>query len=230
MKADVVGIGIKEPLMRNLFESYSSFFARKASYLRVIRPRILVVEGELDDIWKYKLDKKARNAIRRAERVGLRAEEINPWEHIPDILECNRSKRGVPPSYTNEEALANEIKFLALNFRKFYSIGVFLKDKLIGYEFTMFSNNELALFSRFLINYKYKELNIGELLLWKGIEKAVKEGAKLIQYGSWSRYHPGLDTFLEHFGFRKDFKTLNVYIPLTLVGRIFLMQKRFANR
>jgi len=89
MDADVVGISIKSPIMGDLFTDLS--------YMRQISPRILKVNRNLDEIW---LDKKARNAVRRAEKTSVKVERIDPADHIDGIVECNRSKRGVPPCCT----------------------------------------------------------------------------------------------------------------------------------
>ena len=100
MDADVVGISIKSPIMGDLFTGY-------LSYMRQISPRILKVNRNLDEIW---LDKKARNAVRRAEKTSVKVERIDPANHIDDIVECNRSKRGVPPCCTDRKRITEEIE------------------------------------------------------------------------------------------------------------------------
>ena len=230
LEEDVIGIAIKSPIMGELFNDYSSFFRRKAGYIREINPRILPVGGGLKDIWEKSLDKKARNAVRRAQRT-VRVEEIDPADYVDEIYECNMSKKGVPRCYVDKECIKEEIG----NYKKrfgplFRCIGAFLGSKLVGYTYLVFVNKDLALFSRFFINYNYKNISIGEILLWSGIEVAVENGAKLLQYGSWSRHHPGLDMFLEHFGFKRGFKTLNIYVPLTLAGKVFLLDKKIFSR
>jgi hypothetical protein len=99
MDADVVGISIKSPIMGDLFTDLS--------YMRQISPRILKVNRNLDEIW---LDKKARNAVRRAEKISVKVERIDPADHIGDIVECNRSKRGVPPCCTDRKHVTEEIE------------------------------------------------------------------------------------------------------------------------
>jgi hypothetical protein len=228
---DVIGISIKSPVMKDLFEEYFHFFSEKAGYIRWISPRILRVDRDIDDIWRKNLDKKARNAVRRAEKSGVRIEIIDPEDYIEEIYECNKSKKGVPPCYVDKDCITNEIKNNKNNFGDcFQGIGAFLREKLIGYAYLISVNRELTLLSRLFINYNFRHVSISELLLWSGIEITAKNKMKFLQYGSWSRYHPGLDMLLEHFGFSKSFKTLNIYIPLTRRGKIFLVQKKAVNR
>ena len=230
IKADVVGISIKSPIMGELFDEYSSFFGEKAGYIREISPRILPIDREIEDIWEKSLDKKARNAVRRAKK-SVKVEKIDPLDHVEEIYECNRSKKGVPPCYLDKECIKKEIEEYKKDFGDlFCCIGAILESKLVGYAYIIFVNRDLALFSKFFINYKFRNISIGEILLWSGIEVAVERKMRFLQYGSWSRYHSGLDMFLEHFGFSRGFKTLNIYIPLTLKGRSLLLQKRIFNR
>jgi hypothetical protein len=230
MDADLVGISIKSPIMGDLFTDYLSYFSQRAGYIRQISPRILKVDRNPDEIWRESLDKKARNAVRRAEKSGVKVERIDPADHIDDIVECNRSKRGVPPCYTDRKCVAEEIEENKIKFGGgFQPIGAFLKDKLVGYAYIIFVSRDLALFSKFFINYNFGSMSIGELLLWHGI-KEVAGRVRFLQYGSWSRYHSGLDMFLEHFGFSKEFKTLNIYIPLSKAGKMLLLQKKAVNR
>jgi hypothetical protein len=138
MDADVVGISIKSPIMGDLFTDYLSYFSQRAGYIRQIIPRIL------------KVDKKARNAVRRAEKSGVKVERIDPADHIDDIVECNRSKRGVPPCYTDRKCVAEEIEENKIKFGGgFQPIGAFLKDKLVGYAYIIFVSRDLVLFSKF---------------------------------------------------------------------------------
>ncbi|MGC8933368.1 MAG: GNAT family N-acetyltransferase [Candidatus Methanodesulfokora sp.] len=231
IKADVIGMSIKEPIMRDLFGLYASYLRGKAGYVREISPRILRVDVKLGDIWGKNLDKKARNAVRRAERSGVKVESIDPADHVDEIYECNRSKRGVPPCYTDKKCILEEIEENKKKFRgNFHALGAFLHDKLVGYAYIIFVNRDLAIFSKFFINYNFRNISIGEMLLWSGIKAAADRGVKFLQYGSWSKYHSGLDMFLEHFGFSRGFRTINFYIPLTPVGGMFLLQKRIFSR
>ena len=198
--------------------------------------RVLDISGGFDRLWTQAMNKKARNAVRKFLRHGGCVEIINPEEHLDELVEIGRSSplrqgRPMPPSYTDPEELRKVIRrALSIFGDNMLAYGALIQGKIVGYAFIVHLNG-YAYVSRFLIHMGYRSLCVGESLLAGILKDLQQRGIRMVQYGYWSRAHPGINHFLKQFGFR-GLPVANIYVPLTSRGALLcaaLRLKRLAS-
>lgn len=135
-----------------------------------------------DELWRS-LDKKTRNAIRKAQKSGVRVREVKNAEEVRAVFELyiNRVKERdqVPIPYEYFTAIFNNVenKFLVAE----YEING--KKKIIAESIFLFYSNKIYYFNNGSLP-EYWNLNPNTLLIWHIMEKFAGTDNVLDLYGT----------------------------------------------
>ena len=123
-----------------------------------------------------------------------------------------------------EAGLRSRLKEMGEHFRVY---GAFLGGRLVAYAYVV-DLNGYAYISRFLAHAKYMRYAASNGLLSAVIEDLCERSVEVVQYGYWSRRHPGLDHFLRQHGFLAG-RVEAYYVPLSGRGVAALRALRVLN-
>ena len=224
---DVLNMTVKRYYRADYTSRVAELLAQLSGHVRVMRARVLPLRGGFDYVWRRRFSKKARNLVRKFERCGGEVALLDdPLEHLDEIMEVNlsapvRQGRPLPPSYTDrgavEAGLRSRLEEMGEHFRVY---AAFLRGRLAAYAYVV-DLNGYAYISRFLAHAKYMGYAPSNGLLSAVIEDLCERSVEVVQYGYWSRRHPGLDHFLKQHGFLAG-RVEAYYVPLSSRGALAL--------
>jgi hypothetical protein len=209
------------------------WFRSKRAYLTVIYAHLLDLRGkEFHDIWTKKFSKHARNAARRAEKLGVQVdliENINEW--IDDLVLCNisslrRQKRTMLRKKYDRNLFLSYLKehreSLGDHFRIF---GAFYHRRLIAFVTTL-EFRKLLLITSIMSRSDYLSKRPNDALLTHVIKYACDARLDWVYY-SFDRVSrdqskrsllPSLMKFKFEHGF-DEFPVPIYRLPLSSVGK-----------
>jgi len=170
--------------------------------------------------WLKGVVKKTRNAVRKAEKAGIKTEVVEPDEKFAESVwkiyneTPIRQNRAFPHYGVTLEAVKQGI----LTSQNCTYIGAYLQDELVGFA-QMVQGDNIAILSQLLSLQKHWDKAVNNALIAKVVEACENKNIKWLMYGRMETAHPSLDSFKRHNGFFK-FTLTRFYIPLTKRGRI----------
>ena len=147
-----------------------------------------------------------RQAIRKAEREGVKIRQSTDFETFYGILKNNLSKRhGVTPTHS-----LKELELLNTIFpQKIVLYAAFLNDKMIAGVVSFILNKRIELAFYISHDEKYQEKRALNLLFYRIFEKAIQNKTKVFDFGIFTENEKpnfGLARFKENFGARGVFR------------------------
>ncbi len=177
VKLRVDYIELRHPSISNesIFANYG--FDKLQSYVSFC---IELAKGT-KQLW-VSLDKKTRNAVRKAQKSGLQVEDVTEPSHLKEYysLYLQTQKRlGSPPhSFTLFENL-----FSALSSNRKMQMIIVRHDGVAIAGITVFLNGTNVFWWNNVSNIEHRSLNPTNLLLWNTIEWATQNGYKTMDMG-----------------------------------------------
>jgi len=171
------------------------------------------------DEWLRLVGKKTRNMIRKAEKSGIRTEDVKPREELAEGIwkiyneTPIRQERGFP-HYGASLRAVTEMVFSPQNCTY---VGAYLQDQFVGF-IQLVHGNQTARIAQILSLQEHWDKAINNALVAKTVEVCAERGIKWIVYGRMGN-HPSLDNFKINNGCVR-FDLTRYYIPLTRKGRI----------
>ena len=163
---------------------------------------VLTLDGEGAEgetrVWMEKIDRKRRNAIRKAEREGVETRELQEcdFDQAWMLIEETTRRLGVKPDSKD---------FIKSVFREMRSAGLskwlcaFHDGEMVGVSAFFYYRNRAVYFQN--ASKKEEGLSASSLLLWLGVKEALSSGVKFFDLGSAdAQLHPTLRKFKESFG------------------------------
>lgn len=153
----------------------------------------LILTSDPEIVWQD-MDKKARNAVRKAENLGLTTDRgLRYFEDFYKIFSINMRDLGTP---------VDKKQFFEEIIKQFSSntdiVVAKLKEKVIGAVFLIKHKNTIK--SEWASSLrKYFGYNANQLIYWRAIQDACKEGFEIFDFGR-SMEGEGTYTFKKKFG------------------------------
>ena len=231
---DLLVTSVPTFLSKSYTNALSSWFIMNKAMFEFIYPHMLNVNGKkFEDVWTKDFSKHARNAARKAEKVGVHVsevEDVKPW--IDDLILCNisslRRQGRIETSRKCDRAmfleyLTQHVRLLGDHFRVF---GAFFDSRLVAY-MTTIEYNKLVLITSAMSWSKYLSKRPNDALLTYILRHACEAGFDWVYYSfdRVSRFQdkPSLLPSLVKFKFEHGFKEIRVPVyrlGLTCAGKV----------
>lgn len=205
----------------------SSWFVTKKASSVPLYAHLLDVRGKMfEDVWTKDFSKHARNAARKAEKVGVHVSEVEDVESwIDDLVVCNisslRRQGRIETSRKCDRAmfleyLTRHVRLLGDHFRVF---GAFFDSRLVAY-MTTIEYNKLVMITSAMSRSRYLLKRPNDALLTHIARHACEAGFDWVYYSfdRVSRFQdkPSLLPSLVRFKFEHGFK--EVLVPVYRLG------------
>lgn len=169
------------------------------SYLKRDISSVMVLPSTIKDTMK-RFKPSHRQAIRKAEKQGVRIEQSTNFETFYTILKKNLSKRhGVSPTHS-----LKELELLQTIFpNRIMLHGAFIKDKMIAGVVSFILNKRVQLAFYISHDENFQEKRALNLLFYKIFKEAIQNGKRVFDFGIFTvdgDPNFGLARFKENFG------------------------------
>lgn len=171
------------------------------------------------DDWKREIGKKTRNMIRKAEKMGVKADVAKANDKFAEGIwkiyneTPIRQGRGFPHYGISLETVKRNL----LHYPDSVYIGAYLQGELVGF-IHLILGDRLALISQLLSMQSCWDKAVNNALLAKAVEFCASNHSEWVMYGRMGN-HPTLDGFKESNGFSR-FQLTRYFLPLTAKGRL----------
>lgn len=169
---------------------------------------MLDLPGNSDVLWDI-VGKKNRNLVRKADKEGLQVEEVNSFKGVNDFYEVyakTMKQLGTPPYPKSFYECMHRI----LGKNKECSIMLARKDGEVMGGAIFLSFNDYVYYLAGVSPLEYRNYSPNTFLVYKGLEKAVKDGFKKFDFGRTSTQ--GVYNFKKSWGGSE--KKLSYYYKL----------------
>ncbi len=160
---------------------------------------VLIINPDIETVWKNCKQKSVRYSIKKAEKMGVRIEKSKERNAIKTFYDLNiltRKKHGViPQPYTFFE---NIWKFLISEGYGFVSIAFYKQIPIGASIFLEYKNKIYHKFNASDQNYIHLYPNY--LILWDAVQYAHNKGIEYLDFGRTSPDNKGLMNFKRHWG------------------------------
>jgi hypothetical protein len=171
------------------------------------------------DAWWKTIGKKTRNMVRKAEKIGVKTEVVEPSEKLAEGIwkiyneTPIRQERAFPHYGVSLQTVTRGV----LSARDSTFIGAFFQGELAGFA-QLVHGDKIAIVSQILSLQKHSDKAVNNALIAKAVEVCVAKQFGWLLYGRMGN-HPSLDKFKQSNGFSR-FPLTRYYVPITKKGRI----------
>jgi hypothetical protein len=175
--------------------------------------------SSFDDWWNFQINKKARNLVRKAEKIGVRLELVEVNE---DFIRGTQRIYNETPIRGGRRygAYGMNLAYLRksfMNLQRSDIIGAYYKDELIGFTWVVYGDR-VARIKVFMSLIKHRNKAPNNLLMAEAIRRCCKRGFHFLVYEKMG-YLQGLDSFKVQNGF-KTCITIRYFVPLSNRGML----------
>jgi len=180
---------------------------------------VAILQVATYDEWWTRIGKKTRNMVRKAEKGGVKTEDVEPSEELAEGIwriyneTPIRQERAFPHFGITLEAVKGSV--LSAHDSSF--IGAFLQGELVGF-IQLDHGDQIAIVAQILSLQKHSDKAVNNALIAKAVEVCGRKKCGWLMYGRMGN-HPSLDNFKQNNAFIK-FSISRYYIPITKKGRI----------
>lgn len=154
--------------------------------------------GDTDFLWRHGVDKKERNAVRKAEKNGVSVHPLGPdeFDAVWDLVTRTAKRLGVAPD--RREFLENVFRDLSPKGRCAW-FGAFHDGTLLAVTSFFYYRKSAVYFVNASDPASWR-LAPNSLLLWHALQEAVHRGCTFADLGTATQDYPGLRKFKQSFG------------------------------
>ncbi|HSQ48535.1 MAG TPA: hypothetical protein VLL96_02500, partial [Candidatus Deferrimicrobiaceae bacterium] len=169
--------------------------------------------------WLQAIGKKTRNMVRKAEKIGVNVEVVEPSEKLAEGIWKIYNETPI----RQERAFTHYGESLATVKGNMYAaknntfIAAYFEGELVGFIQILYGN-QIAIVSNILSLQKHWDKALNNAMLSKAVEVCATKGERWLLYGRIGN-HPSLDKFKENNGFVKV-PIIRYYVPLTYRGKL----------
>jgi hypothetical protein len=171
--------------------------------------------------WKYQINPKTRNVVRKAERMGVVVKQADFDQEfirgMKDIFNETPIRQDRPFWHYGKDTETIKREFSRYLFREDL-FGAYYNGELIGFIFLAYAE-KYALLSQIISKIGHREKAPNNALIAKAVETCSNKKIPYLVYALWST--ESLGDFKRHNGFER-FDLPRYYVPLTLKGQMIL--------
>jgi hypothetical protein len=174
-----------------------------------------------DHWWKYQINAKTRNLVRKAEKMGVVVKQADFDQKfirgMRDIFNETPIRQYKPFWHYGKDTETIKREFSRFSFREDY-FGAYYNNELIGFIFIAYAE-KYAMLGQIISKIGQREKAPNNALIAKAVEVCSNKKIPYLVYAMWNT--GSLGDFKRHNGFER-FDLPRYYVPLTLKGQLIL--------
>lgn len=169
--------------------------------------------------WMAQVGKKTRNMIRKAEKAGVKTQNVEPSDELAEGIWkiYNETPIRQERPFPHYGETLEQVKNMVFSPIEGIYIAAYFEDEMVGFIQLIFGD-QIGVISQILALQRHNDKAVNNSLLAKAIEICAQRKIQWVMYGRIGN-HPSLDKFKESNGFTK-YPLTRYFLVLTGKGKL----------